>query len=86
MQLENLIQPIVEQLGYALHKVQHLKQGKYSTVRVYIAKPEGITLEDCQRVSKQISAILDVEDPIPGQYTLEVSSPGIEPHPPTTEE
>jgi ribosome maturation factor RimP len=47
-------------------------------VRLYIDAAEGISLDDCERVSRAVSELLDVEDPVPGQYTLEVSSPGIE--------
>ena len=47
-------------------------------LRIYIDRPEGVTLDDCQKVSQQLSAVLDVEDPIPGAYTLEVSSPGLD--------
>ncbi|GIT22736.1 MAG: hypothetical protein CM1200mP40_24180 [Gammaproteobacteria bacterium] len=53
-------------------------QGKYSLLRIYIESEAGITIEDCEKVSQQVSAILDVEDPISGEYTLEVSSPGLD--------
>ncbi|TAL59578.1 MAG: ribosome maturation factor RimP, partial [Legionella sp.] len=56
---------------------EYLSQGKHSLLRIYIDKEDGIGIEDCQKVSRQISALLDVEDPIPGNYSLEVSSPGI---------
>lgn len=75
--LENIIKPILDDLGYELWGIEYLAQGKYSTLRVYIDKPEGIVIEDCEQASRQISAILDVEDPIKGNYSLEVSSPGI---------
>ncbi len=64
-------------LGYILWGCEYLAQGKHSLLRLYIDKDGGITIDDCERVSKQISAFLDVEDPIPGNYSLEVSSPGI---------
>lgn len=73
-----LIEPVIETLGYELLGVEYLPQGKHSLLRVYIDSEDGIGLEDCARVSRQISALLDVEDPIPGQYNLEVSSPGAE--------
>ena len=74
-----LIQPTVEALGVELWGVEYLIQGKYSVLRVYIDRPdEGVTIDDCERVSRQISGIFDVEDPIPGEYTLEVSSPGMD--------
>jgi len=47
-------------------------------LRIYIDRPDGVTVDDCERVSHAVSAVLDVEDPIPGQYTLEVSSPGLD--------
>jgi ribosome maturation factor RimP len=76
--LEALIEPAVTALGYELVGVEYLAQGRHSLLRVFIDKPEGVTLEDCERTSRQISSILDVEDPVQGQYTLEVSSPGLE--------
>ncbi|KTC64555.1 NusA-like protein (plasmid) [Legionella adelaidensis] len=76
-EIEALIEPTIENMGYTLWGCEYLAQGKHSLLRIYIDKPEGIQLEDCEKVSKQVSAILDVEDPIPGNYSLEVSSPGI---------
>jgi len=52
--------------------------GRNPVLRVYIDKPGGVTIDDCSHVSERISLILDVEDPIPGQYTLEVASPGLD--------
>jgi ribosome maturation factor RimP len=77
-QLDDLIRPVVEQLGCELWGYHYFKQGRYSTLRVYIENPKGVTCEDCQRISAQIGAVLDVENPISGQYTLEVSSPGLD--------
>ena len=76
--VQELIEPAVTALGFELWGVQMLSQGKHSTLRVFIDGPNGINVEDCAAVSHQVSGILDVEDPINGQYTLEVSSPGIE--------
>lgn len=77
--ITDLIRPTVEALEVDLWGVEHLIQGKYSVLRVYIDKAgDGVTIEDCERVSRQISGIFDVEDPIPGEYTLEVSSPGMD--------
>jgi len=73
-----LIEPTVQALGLELWGVEHGKQGKFSLLRIYIDSEEGITIDDCEKVSRQVSAILDVEDPIAGEYTLEVSSPGID--------
>lgn len=73
-----LIEPTVVTLGLQLWGIEHIQQGKYSLLRIYIESDIGITIEHCEQVSKQVSALLDVEDPIPGEYTLEVSSPGVE--------
>ena len=71
-----LVSPTVEALGLQLWGIEHTSQGKYSVLRIYIERDIGVTIEDCEQVSRQVSAILDVEDPIAGEYTLEVSSPG----------
>lgn len=76
-EIEQLIQPTVESMGYDLWGCEYLAQGKHSLLRIYIDKEDGIGVEDCEKISRQVSAILDVEDPIPGNYSLEVSSPGI---------
>ncbi len=74
-----LLEPLVEGLGYEFVGAEYLPQGKHSLLRIYIDKPEtGIGVDDCERVSRQVSSMLDVEDPIPGHYTLEVSSPGMD--------
>jgi ribosome maturation factor RimP len=77
-QIEDMLQSTVAALGYELWGVEHTAQGKHSVVRVYIDSPAGITVDDCAVVSGQVSSILDVEDPIAGEYTLEVSSPGMD--------
>lgn len=76
-ELEQLLSPTIRDMGYELWGCEYLSQGKHSLLRIYIDKAEGIGIEDCQEVSKQVSALLDVEDPIPGNYSLEISSPGI---------
>ncbi|KTD33111.1 Ribosome maturation factor RimP [Legionella nautarum] len=76
-EIEAMLMPLVEDLGYELWGCEYLSQGKHSLLRIYIDKEDGINIDDCERVSKQISAFLDVEDPIPGNYSLEISSPGI---------
>ena len=78
MELTNLIEPAVERLGYELSDLELQLVGRNGVVRLFIDKPDGVGLEDCERVSRQVSAILDVEDPLPGHYTLEVSSPGLD--------
>jgi ribosome maturation factor RimP len=76
--LAALVRPLIEQLGYELWELEYSPGRGNGFVRLYIDAPEGITLDDCERVSRAVSELLDVEDPIPGQYTLEVSSPGLE--------
>ena len=76
-EIEEMLKPLVNDLGYELWGCEYLAQGKHSLLRLYIDVEGGIHIEDCERVSKQVSAFLDVEDPIPGNYSLEVSSPGI---------
>ena len=74
----NLLEPVVEQLGFELADVELRLGGQDGLLRLYIDQDGGIDVEDCQSVSRQVSAILDVEDPLPGKYTLEVSSPGLD--------
>jgi len=73
-----LIEPVVLAMGYELWGVEYLAQGRYSLLRIYIDKVDGITLSDCEQVSRQVTGVLDVEDPIQGAYNLEVSSPGLD--------
>ncbi|MBC3436206.1 ribosome maturation factor RimP [Pseudomonas sp. BW16M2] len=77
-QLQALLAPVVEGLGYQCWGVEYVSQGKHSVLRIYIDKEDGILVDDCEAVSRQASAILDVEDPISSEYTLEVSSPGMD--------
>ncbi|MCG8909630.1 ribosome maturation factor RimP [Pseudomonas nitroreducens] len=77
-QLQALLAPVVEALGYECWGLEFISQGRHSLLRVYIDRPEGILIDDCEIVSRQVSGILDVEDPISGEYTLEVSSPGMD--------
>ena len=73
-----IIKPSIEDLGYELLGIEYVPSGKHSILRLYIDSENGIGVDDCEIVSRQVSAIMDVEDPITGQYNLEVSSPGIE--------
>lgn len=75
--LLGLLEPSVEALGYELVDID-VQTGWRGVLRIYIDKEEGIELTDCELVSRQLSDLLDVEDPLPGHYVLEVSSPGIE--------
>lgn len=77
-ELTALLEPSINALGFRLWGIEYSPQGRYSMLRVYIDKEEGIGIEDCALASRQISSILDVEDPISGEYTLEVSSPGMD--------
>jgi len=74
----SIINPSIQDLGYELLGVEYVPSGKHSILRLYIDSEDGIGVDDCEIVSRQVSAIMDVEDPITGQYNLEVSSPGIE--------
>lgn len=76
-EIEQLLTPVINDMGYELWGCEYLAQGRYSLLRVFIDKADGIGVDDCQQVSLQVSSILDVEDPIPGEYRLEISSPGI---------
>ena len=77
-QLMQLLQPTVEDMGYGLWGIELTSPGRRPTVRIYIESEAGVSVDDCAKVSHQVSGILDVEDPIGGEYTLEVSSPGID--------
>lgn len=76
--LEQLIEPVVQSLGFEFWGLEFSGRGRSSLLRIYIESEQGISVEDCAQVSRQISALLDVEDPIPDEYTLEVSSPGMD--------
>ena len=74
--LRELLEPVIEDMGYELVMAELTGVGS-KTLRVYIDSPGGIVLDDCETVSRQVSALLDVEDPISGEYLLEISSPGL---------
>lgn len=76
--LTQLLKPVVVSLGYIFWSCEYLSQGKHSVLRVYIDKEDGIIMDDCAIVSNQLSQLLDVEDPIQSNYSLEVSSPGLD--------
>ncbi len=77
-QLQAMLAPVVEALGYQCWGVEFISQGRHSVLRIYIDHANGILVDDCEKVSRQVSGVLDVEDPISGEYTLEVSSPGMD--------
>lgn len=77
--LRTLLEPAITGLGYELVGIEFLSRGKFSSLlRFYIDHPDGVGVDDCEAVSRQVSAILDVEDVVQGRYTLEVSSPGLD--------
>jgi ribosome maturation factor RimP len=73
-----LLAPVVNDLELELWELEYHTQKGGGLLRLYIDRAEGVTIEDCERVSRAVSAVLDADDPIPGQYTLEVSSPGLD--------
>jgi ribosome maturation factor RimP len=75
--IEALLKGPVESLGCEWWGCEFSQHGRHGFLRIYIDKSEGIAIEDCERVSRQVSALLDVHDLIPGEYRLEISSPGI---------
>jgi len=77
-ELETLLSPTVAALGLRVWGIEYLGQGKHSVLRIYIDRDEGVTIEDCEAVSKQVSEVLDVEGTLTSSYTLEVSSPGMD--------
>lgn len=76
--INELLQPLVEDLGYEFVGLEYHNHPKQSVLRIYIDSEQGIDLEDCEGVSREVAALLDVEDPIAGHYSLEVSSPGLD--------
>ena len=77
-ELTKLLEPAIEQLGYELSDLEMNIGARDGVIRLFIDKADGVGLEDCETVSSQISALLDVEDLVPGHYVLEVSSPGLD--------
>ena len=76
--VEELLKPVIEEIGYSLYDLQYVKERKDFYLRIYIDKEEGISLEDCEKVNNQVSDLLDEKSGIKDPYFLEVSSPGIE--------
>ncbi len=76
--IQKMIEPVIIALGLQLWGVEYLGQGRHTLLRVFIDKSGGVNIEDCAEASRQVSSILDVEDPIKDEYTLEVSSPGMD--------
>ncbi|GMR17044.1 MAG: ribosome maturation factor RimP [Gammaproteobacteria bacterium] len=78
VELTKLLEPSVASLGYEISDLEMKLGGREGVIRVFIDRPDGVGLEDCEKVSRQIGALLEVEDPLPGHYVLEVSSPGLD--------
>lgn len=76
-QLETLLEPVVSSMDYEFVGLEFISQGRHSILRIYIDSENGVGVDDCADVSRQLSAVLDVEDPIASEYTLEISSPGL---------
>lgn len=77
-ELEQLLKPAVEAAGFEFWGMEYISQGRHSVLRIFIDSENGIDVEDCAKVSHQVSGVLDVEDPISGEFNLEVSSPGLD--------
>jgi ribosome maturation factor RimP len=77
-QITDMLETTIEALGFELWGVEYLSQGRHSLVRIYIDAEAGISVDNCAAVSAQVGSVFDVEDPITGEYTLEVSSPGMD--------
>lgn len=77
-ELIQLLEPVIERQGYELADLELKVGSRDGVLRIFIDKPGGVGLEDCELISRQVSALLDVEDPVPGRYSLEVSSPGLD--------
>jgi ribosome maturation factor RimP len=75
--LNELLRPLVEDLGYEFVGLEYNSSAKHSVLRIYIDHESGVGIEDCEVVSREVAALLDVKDPIRSQYNLEVSSPGL---------
>ena len=77
-ELTSLIEPVVTGLDCELWGLEYINRGKHSVLKIYIESASGVDVGDCARISRQVSSLLDVEDPLKGRYTLEVSSPGMD--------
>ncbi len=77
-QLTEMLRPVVESMGFVFWGLEFISAGKQSMLRVFIDHADGITVDHCAQVSRQVSSVLDVEDPIAQEYNLEVSSPGMD--------
>lgn len=76
-QVEDIALPLVSSLGLELVEIEYKREGRHMVLRLFIDREGGISLDDCAAVSRELSAVLDVDETVPGNYTLEVSSPGL---------
>ncbi len=76
-QIEEMVKSPIEDMDYELYHLEYIKEDNEYYLRIYIDSPKGISLEDCEKVSRRVSDIIDEKDPIKDQYYLEISSPGI---------
>ncbi|MDT8441315.1 MAG: ribosome maturation factor RimP [Desulfuromonadales bacterium] len=76
--LEQLVQPVLDDFGLELVELEYKPEGRSMALRIFIDKPGGVGLDDCVAVSREVEAVLEVEDPVRGAYRLEVSSPGLD--------
>ncbi|EPJ46784.1 MAG: yhbC-like protein [Osedax symbiont Rs1] len=77
-QLQEMLEPVAESMGFELWGIEYISQGKDSILRIFIDGENGVSVDDCALMSHHASGILDVEDTISGKYSLEVSSPGLD--------
>lgn len=76
-QVTALVEPVLDEMGFELVDVEYLGAGGRRVLRIYMDRPGGVNLDDCARVSREISVLIDVKDLVPESYVLEVSSPGL---------
>jgi len=76
--IAGIVRPVVEDLGFELVELTLRPENKGLALRLVIFTPVGVTLDDCAAVSREVGYLLEVEDPIPGRFRLEVSSPGLD--------
>lgn len=75
--IDKIVRPIADELKYEIYHIEYVKESGEFYLRIYIDKEEGIALSDCEKLSRRVSEIMDIEDPIEDAYFLEVSSPGL---------
>ncbi|HLC17170.1 MAG TPA: ribosome maturation factor RimP [Thermodesulfovibrionia bacterium] len=76
--LSEILKPLIEDMGYSLFDIAYFRGKNRAILRIYIEKESGVTIDDCEKVSREVGSLLDLEDIIPSSYMLEVSSPGID--------